>query len=94
MLLLFCPKCAYIWFYKGSAHYATCPRCHHKFNVQKSVEKADEWLLQKLQEFAQKHPEYAPKVQWAIESLTNPTTTPAQKTAARLWAVSMLKAFV
>ncbi|PNV81239.1 MAG: hypothetical protein C0179_03730 [Fervidicoccus sp.] len=33
-----CPKCGYVWVYRGrSEYYATCPRCLRKVNVKKYV---------------------------------------------------------
>jgi len=33
-----CKNCQYIWIYKGKNYwYATCPRCLHKVNINKSL---------------------------------------------------------
>lgn len=44
MVRLRCPKCGYIWEYRGaSQYYATCPRCLRKVSIAKyRVDKADE----------------------------------------------------
>lgn len=28
-----CPKCKYVWSYKGDLAYATCPNCLRKFEI-------------------------------------------------------------
>jgi len=94
MVLLKC-KCGYIWYYKGSSNYATCPRCLHKISVQKHCfnideQEIDKWLIEQLKKAEQKLPEYSEKIQWAIETLSNPTT-PMQKVSARMFALSVIK---
>jgi len=93
MVLLKC-KCGYVWDYQGSSNYATCPRCLHKINVQKhgidiDEQEIDQWLIEQLKKAEQKLPEYSEKIQWAIETLSSPIAM--QKTAARMFALSVIK---
>jgi len=97
MVLLRCKFCGHVWNYQGQSNYATCPICHHKVNVQKYAiisideQEIDAWLIEQLKKAEQKLPEdYKPKIQWAIETLS--TQAPAmQKTAARMFALSVIK---
>ena len=36
-MLLICHHCNHSWEYKGNSKYATCPKCHYKVMVSKSV---------------------------------------------------------
>jgi len=94
MVLLKC-KCGYVWDYQGSSTYATCPRCLHKINVQKhridiNEQEIDKWLIEQLKKAEQKFLDYKPKIQWAIEILSSPAPA-MQKTAARMFALSVIK---
>jgi len=94
MVLVKC-KCGYVWDYRGSSNYATCPRCLHKINVQKHTvvneQEIDQWLIEQLKKAEQKLPEdYRPKIQWAIETLSSPSSS-MQKISARMFALSIIK---
>jgi len=96
MVLLQCKFCGYVWDYKGSSRYATCPVCHHKISVQKhqlldNEQEIDSWLIEQLKKAEQKLPEdYKPKIQWAIETLSSPAPA-MQKISARMFALSIIK---
>ena len=96
MVLLKCKFCGHVWDYQGRSNYATCPVCHHKLNIQRhqwldNEQEIDQWLIQKLKEAEQKLPEdYKPKIQWAIEVLSNPAPA-VQKVSARMLALSIIK---
>jgi len=95
MVFIRCKFCGHVWDYKGSGNYATCPLCYHKISVQKHKIDIDEreidaWLIEQLKKAEQKLPEYKGKIQWAIETLSNPAT-PMQKTAARMFALGIIK---
>ena len=94
MVLLQC-KCGFVWDYQGSRSYATCPYCHHKISVEKhkivDEQEIDAWLIEQLKKAEEKLPDdYKPKIQWAIEVLSNPAPA-MQKTAARMFALSIIK---
>ena len=96
MTFLQCKFCGYIWRYRGSSNYATCPVCHRKVNVQKhkidfNEQEIDNWLIEQLKKAEQKLPEeYKAKIQWCIETLKS--QAPAmQKMAARMFALSIIK---
>lgn len=93
MVLLRC-KCGYMWDYKGTSSYATCPRCLHKINVQKhkliDEQEIDKWLIEQLQKAIEKYPEHAQEIEWIIETLTSPSL-PTQKVTTRMFALSIIK---
>jgi predicted Zn-ribbon and HTH transcriptional regulator len=35
LVRLRCPKCGYVWDYRGKKYYATCPNCFRKVNIAK-----------------------------------------------------------
>ena len=41
-MLLTCHHCNHSWEYKGNSKYATCPKCHYKVMVSKSVSNVSE----------------------------------------------------
>jgi len=89
-------KCGYIWDYRGSSNYATCPVCHHKISINKhkidiDEQEIDNWLIEQLKKAEQKLPEdYKAKIQWCTETLKS--QAPAmQKMVARMFALSVIK---
>jgi len=97
MVFIKCKICGHVWDYKGKSQYATCPMCHYKINVQKhkidfNEEEIDQWLIEQLKKAEQKLPEYKPKIQWCIETLSSSApATPTQKISARMFALSIIK---